>query len=490
MDVHGSHPFNVKGLLRTKWYKWYNDVYSSQAAESIGSLVAFGDQLRALRQSRNMTQAELAGDALSVSYISLLESNRRQPTRETVEILAKALGCQPAVLQGRAEDGDSPVALATRHADLNLEVGQVTAAREGYQRALAAGTDDPLLRMRTMVGLAKSLQGEGRLTEAVEMFETCVRSGLLDPAHSVSLSAAQGWCRCLYELGELYRAVEVGTRALEELESLGAEDSEQSIQLLATVAAAWIELGELRQAENLLNEGMQRSIRVKSPLARGAIIWNASGVAAERGRYLEALELADEALLAYRHGIDPRALGMLLATRAYLLRRSDPPRLPEALTTLNEALEVLSGAVDTVHQAGAVTELSRLHLAMGDTDAAISAAERARGMLSPSARLEYARATVALAAATNARGDIELSKELFAEAATTLAALGAGRAAARAWVELATTLADRGDLPGAVSAFTEGARSLNLVDGRRGSAAHGAVEPPSPSADGQPSDST
>jgi len=415
-----------------------------------------------------MTQAELAGDALSVSYISLLEANRRQPTRETVAILARALGCPPAVLDGRAEDGTGPAALAARHADLHLEVGRPTAAREGYQQALAAGTEDPLLRMRVMVGLAKSLQGEGKLTEAVEMFESCVRSGLLDPAHSVSLSAAQGWCRCLYELGELYRAIEVGTRALEKLEALGAEDSEKSIQLLATVAAAWFELGELRQAENLLNEGMQRSTRVKSPLARGAIVWNASIVAAERGRYLEALELADEALLAYRQGIDPRAYGMLLTTRAQFLQHTDPPRLAEALATLNEAMAVLSDVADTVYQAATANELSRLHLSMGDTDAAIAAAEQARELLTPTARLEYARTTVALAAAANARGDIERSTELFTEAATALAALGASRAAARAWVELATTLADRGDLAGAVSAFTQGAQSLNLLDRRAG----------------------
>jgi tetratricopeptide (TPR) repeat protein len=302
---------------------------------------------------------------------------------------------------------------------------------------------------------------------------------LLDPAHSVSLSAAQGWCRCLYELGELYRAIEVGNRALEELESLGAEDSEQSIQLLATVAAAWLELGELRQADNLLREGMERSTRVKSPLARGAIIWNASVVAAERGRYLEALELADEALAAYRHGLDPRALSMLLTLRGHSLQRTEPPRLTEALTTLKEALAVLSGA-DTMHRASVTIEFSRLYLALGDIDAAVSAAESARELLPPTARLDYARATVALAAATNSRGDLEPAKQLFTEAATTLAALGASRTAARAWVELATELVDRGDLAGAVSAFTEGARSLNLLDGRRGPAAQGGPSQGSP----------
>jgi tetratricopeptide (TPR) repeat protein len=419
-----------------------------------------------------MTQAEVAGDLLSVSYISLLESNRRQPTRETVEILAQALGCRPKELTGDPEGAAHPAALAIRYADLSLQTGEAATARAGYQQVLRDGVQDPMLRVRAMLGLAQALQHEGRLSEAVEMYESCVRSGLLDPAHTVSLAVAQGWCRCLFELGELYRAIEVGTRALEELGRLGAQDSDQSIRLLATVAAAWYELGELRQAESLLNEGLERASRVRSPLARGAIIWNASLVAAERGRYLEALELADEALAAFRHGPDQRLIGNLMTLQGYLLLRTDPPRAGEAVTVLNEALSVLSGVQDKVAQAYTWTELSRGNLELGDINAAISAAERSRELLGPLARLEYGRATIALASALSAQGDIEGAKVHFTDAATILGALGASRTAARAWVELATTLADRGDLTGAVSAFLQGATAMNLVDRPRRSSAH------------------
>ena len=394
-----------------------------------------------------------------------MESNRRQPTPETVQILARALGCPPEELYGKPVATVVPTALALRYADLSLETGEAATARAGYQRILQDGIEDPMLRIRAMYGLAHALQQEGRLTEAVRMYEDCVRSGILDPAHSVSLAVTQGWCRCLFELGELYRAIEVGNRALEELGQLGAEDSEQSIQLLATVAAAWYELGELRQAENLLNEGLERASRVKSPLARAAIIWNASLVASERGRFLEALELADEALSAFRHGTDRRLLGMVLTTRGYTLLRTDPPRAAEAVEVLTEAMTVLSDVPDKVQRAYALTDLSRAHLELGDIGAAISAAERARELLGPSARLEYGRATVALASAVNAQGDLEHARQLFTEAATILGALGASRSAARAWVELATTLSDRGDLPGAVAAFLQAAVSLNLVDG-------------------------
>ena len=436
--------------------------------------MAFGDELRAFRLARNLTQAEVAGDELSISYISLLESNRRQPSHETVRILARSLGCLPEELYGKPVSEGPPTALAARYADLSLETGETATAVAGYQQILQDGVDDPMLRIRTTLGLAQALQREGRLSEAVEKYESCVRSGLVDPAHSVSLAATQGWCRCLFELGELYRSIEVGSRALEELGQLGAEDSEQSVQLLATVAMAWYELGELRQAENLLNEGLERASRVKSPLARGAIIWNASIVASERGRYLEALELADEALSLFRHGADPRMLGMLLTTRGYMLVRLDPPRAEEAVTVLTEAMAMLSVVPDKVQQAYALTDLSRAHLELGDVDAAISAAERALELLGPSAHLECGRATVALAAAVNAQGDPDRAKQLFTEAATILGTLGASRSAARAWVELATTLADRGDLAGAVSAFRQAATALNLVDGPRRSPAKAA----------------
>ena len=384
-----------------------------------------------------------------------------------MQILARSLGCQPEELYGKPVTAEQPAVLAARYAELSLASGEIAAARAGFQQILQDGVEDAMLRLRTTLGLAQSLQREGRLREAVEMYEDCVRSGLVDPAHSVSLAAAQGWCRCLFELGELYRAIEVGSRALEKLGQLGAEDSEQSVQLLATVANAWFELGELRQAENLLSEGMERAARVKSPQARGAVIWNASIVASERGRYLEALELADEALALFRHGSDPRKLGMLLTTRGYMLLRTEPPRAEEAVAVLTEAMEMLSVVPDKVQQAYALTDLSRAHLELGDVDAAVSVAERALELLGPAAHLESGRATVALASAVNAQGDPDRAKQLFTEAASILATLGATRAAARAWVELATTLADRGDLAGAVSAFRQGAIALNLVDNPR-----------------------
>ena len=51
----------------------------------------FGEKLRAERLERGLTQAELGKDLYSPSYISLLETGRREPTADVIEELARVL---------------------------------------------------------------------------------------------------------------------------------------------------------------------------------------------------------------------------------------------------------------------------------------------------------------------------------------------------------------------------------------------------------------
>jgi tetratricopeptide (TPR) repeat protein len=428
------------------------------------SQIKFAQQLRQLRKARGLTQSQLAGAGLSVSYVSLLEAGKRTPTHQTVQILAEALDCAVADLM---EPGaGQPLALVLAQADLALEAGQVTNALERYEQALAAGQDSPELARRARLGQAHSLQRAGRLIEAAKIYERCVRLGEADPANEASLQVYVGWCRCLYEMGELARAAEVGKEALAEFDAAQARESELSIRLIATVAAVRIELGDLREAERLLDDGLERASRVKSPTARGSILWNASSVAYERGRYQHALELSEEALRIFRGSGNRAYLGQLLGARGYLLLRCDPPRVDEAYECLAEALDHLAEAADPVGKAYVFTELCYVHLARGDTDQAIATAQNAHHLLGPTAMLEAARATTALAVALIASGQAERAEEMFTEAATVLDRLGATRHAARAWVELAHALVKTGRLEDALTAYDNAARAVNIDDPR------------------------
>ncbi|HKT02795.1 MAG TPA: tetratricopeptide repeat protein, partial [Rugosimonospora sp.] len=348
----------------------------------------FSHRLKSLRQARGMTQRDLAGKDLSVSYISLLESGQRQPTRETLRLLARALRCDVKDLVDGEPGHPEPAALLVRRAEVALESGQPGVAREQFERVLARTDLDAGARTQAMIGQAQALQREGRLAEAADVYERCVRAGMDDPSYGASITVAIGWCRCLYELGELVRAAEIGSRALAELDSVRAQDSDLALQLLATVAAVWYELGDLRQAQRLLDEGMERANRLGSAMARGAILWNASTVAHENGRYQEALELADQALAIFRSGSDRRAVSRLLIVNGYFLLRQAPPQPEKALGLLRKALDELSEDGSGVDRGYALTEISHAYRELGRTDEAVDAARRALTELGSGARLE------------------------------------------------------------------------------------------------------
>ena len=98
----------------------------------------FPRRLRALRTARGLTQRELAGGSLSVSYVSLLEAGRRNPTPETLQVLAERLGCSLDELTGAAESPQTrPPALSVRYGQLALEAGRADEATAHFETALA-----------------------------------------------------------------------------------------------------------------------------------------------------------------------------------------------------------------------------------------------------------------------------------------------------------------------------------------------------------------
>jgi tetratricopeptide (TPR) repeat protein len=424
----------------------------------------FARRLRALRRARGLTQRQLAGDTLSVSYVSLLEAGRRTPTEETVHHLARALDCSPEELRGGEDNPVTrPAALNVRFGQLALEAGEVEQAQALFEAVLNSSDLDPLIRTEAFIGVARTLENQGRLREAATAYERLVQEAIRSPRYVSSLHVVISWCRCLYELGELTRVVEVGTGAMRELDRLNAWQSDTAVQLLATVAAAHFELGEVPQAERLLREGLERAEHMRSPRARASVLWNASHVASEDGRHREALELAEEALAYFRHAGDQRAVGRLLSQYGLLLLRQDPPRVADAQQMLEEGLAILTETGHAYDRGYILTELSRAHLMQGDAKYAVELAERSLAELGPEAALERARAETVLAAAHAALGEQDRAAEIFDRAAGTLRELRASRQAARAWVELGNMLDEAGNSAAAVRAFREATSAVNLA---------------------------
>src|SRR4051794_4326092 len=61
---------------------------------------AIGVRVRELRLARGMSQQALSGDGISPAFVSLIESGKRTPSKETVERLAARLGVPVQELLG------------------------------------------------------------------------------------------------------------------------------------------------------------------------------------------------------------------------------------------------------------------------------------------------------------------------------------------------------------------------------------------------------
>ena len=189
----------------------------------------FGQLLRNSRRQHGLSQIELGGDRYSGSYISLLESGRREPTPEVVEFLSRRLGVSPLEWGVRPrhdidENGQVAPAPAQPATVENLMVAErawydrdwlAAAAHAGLaaRSAAAAGETDRYWEASYVLAQAKFNNGEfeaaGRLADQLSEHETAAKFGV---ARTQALSLASIAFRANGNFGW---AVAYGARAVE-----------------------------------------------------------------------------------------------------------------------------------------------------------------------------------------------------------------------------------------------------------------------------------
>lgn len=114
-----------------------------QVAESSETLRSVGPRLRALRQERDTTLAELsAATAISVSTLSRLESGARRPTLELLLPLAKAHGVTLDELVDAPPTGDPRIHLrpVSRGSMTTIPLTRRPGGVQAYKLILSAGS--------------------------------------------------------------------------------------------------------------------------------------------------------------------------------------------------------------------------------------------------------------------------------------------------------------------------------------------------------------
>lgn len=414
-------------------------------------------RLREARRLAGLSQGELAGVELSASYVSLLESGRRNATPEALAVLAARLGCTVDYLtHGRDAEQTDRLRLAVSYADLALRNGeprealtQLTALTDAHPDLAA----DDLLRVRRL--RARALEGLGELEAALREIEDLRQQAQEARRYDDHLRLTVDAVRCYQEVGDVAYALDVGETALAAVRSWGLSGTDTHAELASTVLGAYYERGDLVRAQRMATEVLDVIGEAGSPKARAAVYWNASLVAEQRDDLPAALMLAERALAVYAEGGDVRAIARLRVAYGWLLLRCLPPRPEDARRELSSSREALVDVGSEIDLAYCDTELSRCELLLGHPARALTLADSALTRLGSEPRLERAHTTLVRARALLALDRHVDAVAAYREAARTLSGLELSRYAASAWRELADAMAQLGLLEDATLAYQQ-----------------------------------
>ncbi len=428
-------------------------------------LEQFGRRMRELRVSLGLTQGAVAGEDVTIGYISRIEAGQRRPDGRLVELFAERLASTPEYLiTGVPSQLVDEVRLGLQYVELALETGEAADASR-YLGRISDKLGDSRLPER-WVQEASYLRGRlhealGRYAEAIVEFNAVA---FIDPPHPRTPASIIALSRCLREDGQLVKASETAQRGLQTLTAAGLAGSDEAIQLSVTLAAAYYERGDTAYAIHLCREAVTAADALGSSAARASAYWNASIMESERGSVENAILLATRALALLSEQQDGRNLARLRVELGVMLSRLTPPDTREAIRTLRRARKELVGSSASVTDvARCDVALARAYALEGQLDEARMLAESVLELSLGVAVTAQATAHCVIGQADAASGDRSAAKRHFRLAVGLLTGIGADRMAAETWLELGGLFEAVGDFAGASNAYRSAAAATGLT---------------------------
>lgn len=254
----------------------------------------FGEKLRAERLERGLTQAELGKDLYSPSYISLLETGRREPTAEVIEELARRLELAPKALEAWSQPisvSDAEYVLAGLYArqawDLRDYPLAASHAATAAQIALDGKNTSAWWNMTYMQ--AECLMKQGDLPECQKIIERLLEHPMARESVGLGVRALQMLAAVCHGQGQLALAVDHALEAVKLSVNL-PRGSTVLIGAHRILIGALAESGRLDEAwkycQALLEQVDEHSM---SQLA-GEVAWVVGNVAFMRHDYTEGVK--------------------------------------------------------------------------------------------------------------------------------------------------------------------------------------------------------
>ncbi len=428
-------------------------------------LKTLGSRVRAARVAKGWTQTELAGEEISVGYVSRIESGSRRPNLAVLTSLASRLGTPiEQLLQGVTANQYDEIRLGLDYAELALESGESVDAERQAQKFLSLALQSSLtdLTCRGRYLYARALEANGDLDGAINQHEQLVA----DAPGPMLIAAGIALVRCYKETGDLALAIEVGERLEVRIHEAGLGQCDEAVVFAVNVAGAYILRGDLHKAARICADAIARADGLSSARARAGAYWNASLVHAQRGDVATAAPMASRALALLMEGTDSRNLARLRAQLGELQLQLDPPQIEEARTNLERARDEMAASSGTEADiAMADVRIAQTHLLSGDPEIAFDLARAAEGSAG-SAAIAKAESLVVQGQSLAAMGRQSEAQSAYLGAMHMLTAAGADRPVAQLWFELAGLLEEAGNFDGAREAYRNAAATTGLTSRR------------------------
>lgn len=301
----------------------------------------------------------------SPSYVSRIERGMQPGSSRFWDSAAEATGVSVHWLL-HGTDGDE---FELIQAKVALADGDHVAARRTL-RLLLKRSDRGDIRGQASGLLADSLYSQGRHEEAVAVLAEILEGTV--PTCEGDVLLRLRLVRSLLELGDTAGAAVQGYLAVNGVVAAGLGATTAGVRLRVTLAAALIEQESWELAEQMLQAASEDAASSDTSYA---VWWNLAVLAMRRGRYEEAMSLADSASAAIDASLDdPLLLQRLIAAIALRMPGTD---LDEVEQVLDRALAVARAQGHAGHEGSALSDLAFLALRRERPDLAQKLAEEA-----------------------------------------------------------------------------------------------------------------
>lgn len=303
-----------------------------------------GQRVRALRESRGLTQAALAGADFSKAFISLIETGRTRISLRAAGILAARLGVPVSdLLQSPGPSSERELELLITRAEILFRAGDADAAGKLADSATRSGGG--LLKARAQRVKAHVLMHQQRAREALTLLDTALRTFRASRERALTIRTLFDLARAHSRVEERGEALNLALEVERALASGEVVDRTLELQVLCFIAAMYVTLGDYGSADVRTERAQALAADITDPRAVAQLYESLAITRQEQGDLEAALTYATKALRAYEELGDRALVGSAWNTIGWVLvQREQFGRAREALDRAHRVAEELNNA--------------------------------------------------------------------------------------------------------------------------------------------------